>query len=237
MSDLNALGWLRPKAQKEIVYSILKPALRGPGFFPKTVGGNDAFVSETKYGGVYFYFQFKDSCEVDFTGVLLSFLEIEKNIIEIAKPGNNYEHYIANNDYLITTVGDKKIDFYDSTADPLRTPSQAEAFAHAYLNYVKGQGLAFIEKYSYLPNVLAEMDRLEEEGKRWINFIGGGPDYMFRGLIISKMCNDPNYLKKISSVDSIFYDPKFGLEDWLPYYDRLKERLKYVEPKYEYKLS
>lgn len=237
MSDLNALGWLRPKAQKEIVYSILKPSFRELDFFPKQVQGNDAFVSKTKYGGVFFYFQFKDSCEVYFTGVLLSFFEIEKNIIEIAQPGNDYKYFIENKDFLLDTVDDNKIDFYDSTANPLRTPAQAEAFAHAYLNYVRNQGLAFIEKYSYLPNVLAEMDRLEKEGKRWINFIGGGPDYMFRGLIISKMCNDPNYLKKISSVDSIFYDPKFGLEDWHPYYDKLKERLKYVEPKYEYKLS
>ncbi|MGV4528957.1 hypothetical protein [Ornithobacterium rhinotracheale] len=73
------------------------------------------------------------------------------------------------------------------------------------------------------------MDELTAQGKYWHEILSGSADYLFRGLIISKLCNDPNYNEKIKYTDKIFYDKP---DEWIPYYEKLKERLKSVEPKY-----
>ena len=73
------------------------------------------------------------------------------------------------------------------------------------------------------------MDELQAEGKYWSEILSGCEDNLFRGLIISKLCNDKNYNKKIEYVDSIFYESP---DEWIPYYEKLKERLKSVEPIY-----
>ena len=77
------------------------------------------------------------------------------------------------------------------------------------------------------------MDNLENQGKYWKEILVGLADYDFRGLIISKLCNDPNFDTKVKSRDEIFYKiPQ--LSEWIPYYEKLKERLKTIEPKYKY---
>ncbi|MCX2744393.1 hypothetical protein OO013_10975 [Mangrovivirga sp. M17] len=50
----------------------------------------------------------------------------------------------------------------------------------------------------------------------------------FRGLIISKLCNDPNYNQKFRKVEAIFDEP----DEWLPYWEKLKAVLPTIEPKY-----
>ena len=72
------------------------------------------------------------------------------------------------------------------------------------------------------------MDRLEAEGLYWKEILSGGPDYLFRGVIISKLCNDPQYDQKLSFVDSLMQD----LDEWQPYWEKLKAVLHTIEPKY-----
>ena len=78
------------------------------------------------------------------------------------------------------------------------------------------------------------MDELTAQGKTWQNrengILSGSLDAEFRGLIIAKLCNDPNFQKKVEMCDTVFNES--GYEDWLPYYEKLKEHLKSVEPIY-----
>jgi hypothetical protein len=91
--------------------------------------------------------------------------------------------------------------------------------------------LEFTEYYSHLPNVLAEMNRLEAEGKYWNGILGGLADYLFRGLIISKLCNDDDFERKVQYCDEKL-NSRPSLAIWLPYYEKLKARLQNLQPMY-----
>ena len=53
----------------------------------------------------------------------------------------------------------------------------------------------------------------------------------FRGLIISKLCNDPHLEHKVIKIDREFHENESYMR-WWPYLDRLKEILPTIEPKY-----
>ena len=83
----------------------------------------------------------------------------------------------------------------------IETQKELEDFTNWVIDYLEKEGKHFIETYSYLPNIL-----------------------------IAKLCNDPNFQKKVEMCDTVFNES--GYEDWLPYYEKLKEHLKSVEPIY-----
>ena len=122
------------------------------------------------------------------------------------------------------------------TAD-MDTEEQIEDYCNWYLGYINGEGADFVQRYSYLPNVLKRMDELVEAGLTWQyphkGILEGNTDAFFRGLIISKLCNDPlsNFENKVEFCDKWLYN---GRNDkWLPYYEKLKaEVLPIIEPKY-----
>ena len=122
------------------------------------------------------------------------------------------------------------------TAD-MDTEEQIEDYCNWYLGYINGEGADFVRHYSYLPNVLKRMDELVEAGLTWQyphkGILEGNTDAFFRGLIISKLCNDPlsNFEAKVKFCDKWLYN---GRNDkWLPYYEKLKaEVLPTIEPKY-----
>lgn len=122
------------------------------------------------------------------------------------------------------------------TAD-MDTEEQIEDYCNWYLGYINGEGADFVRHYSYLPNVLKRMDELVEAGLTWQyphkGILEGNTDAFFRGLIISKLCNDPlsNFETKVKFCDKWLYN---GRNDkWLPYYEKLKaEVLPTIEPKY-----
>ena len=127
------------------------------------------------------------------------------------------------------------VDEYD-TVD-MDTEEQIEDYCNWYLGYINGEGADFVQHYSYLPNVLKRMDELVEAGLTWQyphkGILEGNTDAFFRGLIISKLCNDPlsNFETKVKFCDKWLYN---GRNDkWLPYYEKLKaEVLPTIEPKY-----
>ena len=78
------------------------------------------------------------------------------------------------------------------------------------------------------------MDQLENEKKYWNGLFGEGGilagmvDAFLRGLIISKLCNDINFEKKVNIVENIFNEDTKSLAKL----EKLKERLKKVNPIY-----
>ena len=149
----------------------------------------------------------------------------------------DYSH-IDNKKYFLTTVfdGETKMPegYYRGIGYDVNTQEELEFFTEWILNYLKTDGQKFIETYSYLPNILKKMDELTAQGKTWQNMengiLSGSLDAEFRGLIIAKLCNDPNFQKKVEMCDTVFNESCY--EEWLPYYEKLKERLKSVESIY-----
>lgn len=120
------------------------------------------------------------------------------------------------------------------TAD-MDTEEQIEDYCNWYLGYINGEGADFVRHYSYLPNVLKRMDELVEAGLTWQyphkGILSGTLDAELRGLIISKLCNDPNFFHKLEECDLVFSEERY--KKWLPYYEKLKtEVLPTIAPKY-----
>jgi hypothetical protein len=165
---------------------------------------------------------------------LIEHKNVEKHILEIGIPNKDFSS--INNENRLFTIFDN--DFSQKNQSfiyglDLSTIEGFREWGHVIVDYAQGPGKAFIDTYSYLPNVLKEMDRLEAEGKFWKDILVGLADYDFRGLIISKLCSDPNFEEKVTSRDEVFYKVP-QLKDWIPYYNKLKERLKTIEPVYPY---
>ncbi|NOS94343.1 MAG: hypothetical protein HOP30_20710 [Cyclobacteriaceae bacterium] len=219
------------KEQLRIVFSILEPIMIKYGFIRCVVENLDTYSRKEPFGFSRIQFRFTQDGYLSFSKAVLSFFDVEKLIIDVKSPFNDYVPYIQKG-YLPSTIHDSQgLLNYDVSLNPIRFRDKAEAFGHAYAEYLQTAGLAFIEKYSYLPNVLAEMDRLEKEGKLWHEILNGLADYLFRGLIISKLCNDTAFLSKLEFCDHKFYNAPH-LVEWIPYYEKLKERLKELEPRY-----
>ena len=192
-------------------------------------GGDPTYVLKTKNFVVTFFMNFLDVGGIDISGIRMSILEVENHIISLF--GKQYicdKYFYDEKRYFLDTISDKKrLDKFSNVE--LKTEIEVLDFVQWYINYFKKEGKHFIETYSYLPNILKKMDELQAEGKYWSEILSGCEDNLFRGLIISKLCNDKNYNKKIEYIDSIFYESP---DEWIPYYEKLKERLKSVEPIY-----
>ena len=192
-------------------------------------GGDPAYLLKFEDRVISFFMNFKDAQWIAISGIKISILLVEQYIIEIF--GKDYimeKYFYDKKKYFLTTINDKNFtNKFDSIE--LNTEYEIINFTNWYIKYLETDGQKFIETYSYLPNILKKMDELQTEGKYWSEILSGCEDNLFRGLIISKLCNDKNYNKKIEYVDSIFYESP---DDWIPYYEKLKERLKSIEPIY-----
>ena len=215
--------------RKKIVFKKFDLYFNPLGYKGIKTGGDPTYVLKTKNFVVTFFMNFLDVGGIDISGIRMSILEVENHIINLF--GKQYicdKYFYDEKRYFLDTISDKKrLDKFSNVE--LKTEIEVLEFVQWYINYFEKEGKHFIETYSYLPNILKKMDELQAEGKYWSEILSGCEDNLFRGLIISKLCNDKNYNKKIEYVDSIFYESP---DDWLPYYEKLKERLKSVEPIY-----
>ena len=215
--------------RKKIVFKEFDEYLKPLNFKGYKSGGDPAYLLKFEDRVISFFMNFKDAQWIAISGIKISILLVEQYIIEIF--GKDYimeKYFYDKKKYFLTTINDKNFtNKFDSIE--LNTEYEIINFTNWYIKYLKTDGQKFIETYSYLPNILKKMDELQAEGKYWSEILSGCEDNLFRGLIISKLCNDKNYNKKIEYIDSIFYESP---DDWLPYYEKLKERLKSVEPIY-----
>ena len=228
---------LTKKEKKEYVFKKLNEFLKPQGYYLVKTGLDPSFILKGKDKIVYFFFNFKDMGQIAFSKLMISIKIVEEIIFEIKKPDQDYSH-IDNKKYFLTTVfdGETKMPegYYRGIGYDVNTQEELEFFTEWILNYLKTDGQKFIETYSYLPNILKKMDELTAQGKTWQNMengiLSGSLDAEFRGLIIAKLCNDPNFQKKVEMCDTVFNESCY--EEWLPYYEKLKERLKSVESIY-----
>ena len=193
-------------------------------------GGDPTYVLKTKDFVITFFMNFLDVGGIDISGIRMSILEVENHIINLF--GKQYisdKYFYDEKRYFLDTISDKRrLDKFSNVE--LKTEIEVLEFVQWYINYFEKEGKHFIETYSYLPNILKKMDELVDTGGYWSDLLTGGVPHLFKGLIISKLCNDPNFYNKIIFVDNIFATE--DISEYLPYYEKLKERLKSVEPIY-----
>ncbi|HZY81147.1 MAG TPA: hypothetical protein VFE50_16600 [Cyclobacteriaceae bacterium] len=176
---------------------------------------------------VQFYFKRSSNYE-GFSKMTITFHKVEEIIAKVGLP-DRVDLHKAQNRRLLRTLQDRSAVLeYDEGTGPestrVETIEDFEQWGNAIAKYLQTDGRNFVEKYDNLPAVLREMDRFTSEGKKWFKgLIGGGAEYFFRGLIISKLCNDPNYQDKVRLGDTSFA-PNVG-EEWASYYEKYKEAL------------
>ena len=77
------------------------------------------------------------------------------------------------------------------------------------------------------------MDELDKTNTFWgedeVGILSWGAAY-FIGLVISKLCNDPKYDEKLEQINAYYAEDEN--EEKLPAFEKLKEILEHVEPRY-----
>lgn len=231
--------------KKNIFISILDEVLSQNGYISFKSGGAPSFQNQKDRFLVHFFMNFKDRGSIDVSPVRISFSDVENIILEIGLPNIDLLEYKGKARLHLPTISDMSVIesikawyekngfVYEDYCHQVETEEEVIRHAHAFLYYLSHEGAAFIEHYGYLPNILKEMDRLEAEGEDWNGILSGYGDRLFRGIIISKLCNDSNYEKKLSYCDQKFTTVEL-LKDWQPYWEKLKALLPAIEPKYPY---
>ena len=216
--------------RKKIVFKEFDLYFNPLGYKGIKTGGDPTYVLKTKDFIITFFMNFLDVGGIDISGIRMSILEVENHIINLF--GKQYisdKYFYDEKRYFLDTISDKRrLDKFSNVE--LKTEIEVLEFVQWYINYFEKEGKHFIETYSYLPNILKKMDELVDTGGYWSDLLTGGVPHLFKGLIISKLCNDPNFYNKIIFVDNIFATE--DISEYLPYYEKLKERLKSVEPIY-----
>ena len=214
--------------QKKAFFNVLTPYFTKLGFKKHLSGGAPTYYLNNNGIVTHFFFNFFSNKEIGSGSLNLTNYEVEDYILNIGIPTMILDKYREKGRLHLPTVSLRKLP--DNIQErPLKIISEVEDFAKAYIQFYENQGTKFIEKYSYLPNILAEMDRLRANGQYWREFLAGGPKHLMSGIIISKLCNDLNYEEKFMWLDEIV---KTMSPEWLPYWEKYKKVLETIEPKY-----
>lgn len=229
---------MKKAEKKDYVFKALLTLLAPKGYYLVKTGLDPHFILKGSKTVQKFFFNFKDAGDIAFSMMQISIREVEAVIREVGMPDFDPVAFEDGKKYFLTTVEDKVTvapkNLDSGLGYPVETPADLEFITGWILRYLQNEGEEFVIKYSYLPNVLAGMDRLEAEGLTWhdrsCGVLSGTLDAYFRGLIISKLCNDSNFEMKILKMNDKFNEPKYV--EWLPFYEKLKERLKTLEPVY-----
>ena len=216
---------------KKELFAVTHPYFKDKGYkFNATKKTGVGYSLNLKHVKILLVFEFKTKSSLHELLPFSIFHEQVENLInEVGKP-----NFSDTGNVSWRTVKDSLPNYYESALNDINfnTILSFRQWGHLIVDYAQGPGKAFINTYSYLPNVLKEMDRLENEGKYWKEILVGGLDHLFRGLIISKLCDDPNFNMKLNKWDSVIYQSKYSM--WHSFYNALKERLKTIEPLYPY---
>ncbi|MBO4596520.1 MAG: hypothetical protein J5676_01385 [Bacteroidaceae bacterium] len=120
----------------------------------------------------------------------------------------------------------------------IKTENDVNMVVDYFLDYLFGTAKKFVETYLYLPNIVRKMEELNNANISWVHYekglLFGNFDGYFRGLIISKLCNDPLFQDKVKLVEYWLYEHKEAYlhKRFIPYYEKLKQLLPTIEPKY-----
>ena len=231
--------------KKKIVFKRLDAELKPLGWKRICDSGHlPVYVFENSLYKVCFRTQFGRET-VDLLTIELAIKEVESYISEcigetIWIPGS--EILIDNKTKFRTTVKDR-YDLSKCYNYVVETEDDINMVVDYFLDYLFGTAKKFIETYLYLPNIVRKMEDFIIKDSSWVcdndemEFAGNYDGY-FRGLIISKLCNDPKFDEKFKYVETKFlsriqeYGADFWGESFYSDYEKLKQLLPTIEPKY-----
>ena len=212
------------------VFDSLTPILKPKGYKLYRTGGDPCYIYYKNGIAIKIGFNFFNSGDITFSTFGITHYEVEDYILDLDCFPETFKEKKRNH---LPTV-------YDWTSKgPFgfmgKTPEEIEKGIEHIKRYINGDGQVFLDTYMHVPNILKRMDELEAKGITWqsrneCGILAGTLDAKFRGLIISKLCNDPKYNSKLSIVDRVFEEPNYA--DWKPYYEKLKTALPTIPPKY-----
>lgn len=191
------------------------------------------FVYDSESPG-YFMYKPNEEVQVDFflglsTKVVqqkvsrlgVGFVEVEKILLKVeslpsfdvqsVKSKGKVRNTIRLNDPRVQTLL-----FYD-----VDSKESLDVFVKNIRSYIVDHGLPFYEKYSTLDNVLDKIKRLKGEGKLWNEILDGGPEFLFKGLIISKLCQDTDFDELQSYVENLVTE-QLKDQAWIDAFERMK---------------
>lgn len=230
---------------KKIILTRLDEVLKPLGYIRRVTDGIRYLKATDQYIDSFCLIPLSDAIEG--TGFYREHIEVANILFEVAR--NIQKPYIYIDEFrkikFIFTICDYSVSsdwgYYGEDSFDLKrrnwggidASEAANAYLDWYISYLLGEGLEFLNYYSYLPNVLKKMDELDKTNTYWgkeeVGILPwGAADFI--GLVISKLCNDPKYEKKLERFNA--YYSKDENEEDLPAFEKLKEILERVEPRY-----
>ena len=229
-AELKPLGWKVYKGGHFLVYSL------DIGNFKISF---DFIVPHVSFhGGIY---------NLKFSRIDITIKEIESYISEcigetlLCGNSNMGDIDVKTNRYRRTLFDKTDLTKYDDFV--IETEDDANMVVDYFLDYLFGTAKKFVETYLYLPNIVRKVDDFIQNKISWMRNndegdieLFGSYDGYFRGLIISKLCNDPLYNEKLDYVElrcKIYEEKNYPhYKDFRRDFERMKEILPTIEPKY-----
>ena len=230
---------------KKIILTRLDEVLKPLGYIRRVTDGIRYLKATDQYIDSFCLIPLSDAIEG--TGFYREHIEVANILFEVARNIQRPYIYIDELrkikfvfticDYSVSSkwgiYGKDSFDLKRGNWGGIDAPEAANAYLDWYISYLLGEGLEFLNYYSYLPNVLKKMDELDKTNTYWgkeeVGILPWGA-VDFIGLVISKLCNDPKYEKKLERFNA-YYSEDENEED-LPAFEKLKEILERVEPRY-----
>ena len=221
------------KEQKAYILSRIESVLKPLGYKKRKRDAIRFYRSSDEHLDFFLIF-FLRITDIRVTGVYRGIREVEAIMARLYDDNYPIIGWIRDFGDIPFSIDDRSLR-YISTSPLLNTQEEIDSFCDWYIGYLLGDGMRFFNHYSYLPNILKRMDELEAQGLPWQHpkegILSGSLDGDFRGLIISKLCNDPHFEHKVAKIEREFHEDESD-KPWWPYLDRLKEILPTIEPKY-----
>ena len=226
--------------KRKIIYKRLDAELKPLGWKSHKSADYPTYVFETDVYKLSFGIGLYDLGYIQFSNISVVVKEIEPYISEcigdeeVVPSGRRIDNKII----FRKTIEDHSdiTKYYYHVAD---TEDDVNMVVDFFLGYLFDAAKMFVETYLYLPNVVRKIEDFIPEKISW-NYnddtvLSGMYDGYFRGLIISKLCNDPKFEEKFKYVDTRFTsdrDASFWGGNFSSDYEKLKQILPTIEPKY-----
>ena len=225
--------------KRKIIFKRLDAELKPLGWKSHKSADYPTYVFETDVYKLSFGIGLYDLGYIQFSNISVVVKEIEPYISEcigdeeVVPSGRRIDNKII----FRKTIEDHSdiTKYYYHVAD---TEDDVNMVVDFFLGYLFDAAKMFVETYLYLPNIVRKIEEFISEDIDW-NYnddtvLSGMYDGYFRGLIISKLCNDPKFEEKFKYVDDMFqeYGANFWGGNFSSDYEKLKQLLPTIEPKY-----
>ncbi|NJB35909.1 hypothetical protein [Croceivirga sp. JEA036] len=207
---------------KQEVIERLKEALSDLNFFyePELPG---YFVYQEKEG-VQAFFSLNLGSKVlqqTISHLRIKLLEVENKLLELESLPSFSISTVKNHKVGHSTICLKGSANQSLLTHQVDSKESSDLFVKNIRTYIVNHGLPFYERYSTLENVLDKMKELRREGKLWNEILDGGPEFLFKGLIISKLCKDTEFDELQSYVEKLVTE-QLKDQAWVDAFESMK---------------